>query len=312
LLISIVIVNYNTGSILTECIRSLYKFEDASRFEIIIVDNKSGDGSRTKIEQICKEHTNIRTIYLDKLQSFSYANNRGIEVSAGDYILIMNPDIIFTEPVFEKLVKLLEKEGTGAVCPALLGKDGVFQFNYFQRYPGIMQYLLFYTFYASIFHKIRPLVNRYLRNETIDINSKQVFEAEQIPCAFFLTPKKILQEAGLLDEKFDLFFEDVDLSYRIHKKFRLEVDTSISVVHIGGASFNEEFDVLMYGKFLLSMNYYFKKNYGKTRPFLLGLFSRINSYSVITFEYVKQLFLISNRGRIEKHKYYLKLLKESS
>jgi GT2 family glycosyltransferase len=260
LLISIIIVNYNTGTILKECIRSLYKFEDASQFEIIIVDNNSGDDSRTIIEQICKEHTNIRTIYLDKLQSFSNANNHGIEVSTGDYILIMNPDIIFTEPVFEKLVKLLKKESTGAVCPALLGEDRAFQYNYFQRYPGILQYLLFYTFYAKIFHKIDFLVSKFLRNETIDINSKQVFEAEQIPCAFFLTSKKILQEAGLLDEKFDLFFEDVDLSYRIHKRYKLEVDTSISVVHIGGASFNDEFDLLMYGKFLLSMNYYFKKH----------------------------------------------------
>jgi GT2 family glycosyltransferase len=114
-----------------------------------------------------------------------------------------------------------------------------------------------------------------------------------------------------MDENFVLFFEDVDLSYRIHKRFQLLLDTRIKVTHLGGMSFGKEYKTLMYGRFLISMNYFFKKHYGKLRQFLLKAFSEVNSSAVITFEYIKKIFNISNDTRLEKHKIYLKLLRNT-
>jgi GT2 family glycosyltransferase len=310
-LISIVIVNYNTGNVLKECIDSLFKYESSSEFEIIIVDNHSADGPHLYIESLQQKYNNIRSIFLKTTVSFSSANNNGIKQAHGEYILIMNPDIIFIEPVFRKLILILEKaENIGVVCPALLGKNGIFQNNYFQRYPGLIQYLLFYSFVGKLFLRNKQLTNKFLRNEIIDIKTKKLYEVGQIPCAFFLTEKKILDDAGLLDENFTLFFEDVDLSYRIHKHYKLVVDTSSRVIHIGGASFGREYDTLMYGRFLISMNYFFKKHYSVLKLLLLKIFSKINSYSVISIEYIKKIFHSSNDIRLEKHRTYLKLLKE--
>jgi len=312
LLISIIIVNYNTGTILKQCIDSIFEFEDPSEYEIIIVDNYSNDGPRAYIDVLLQKYKNIKCIYLDRTESFSHANNMGISQAQGDYILIMNPDIIFVEHVFHRLTALLEEDKSiGAVCPALLGKDGKFQNNYFRRYPSLTQYLFFYTFTAKLFERNRQLTNQYLRNEIIDINTNKVYKVEQIPCAFFLTYKQLIIDIGLMDENFVLFFEDVDLSYRIHKRFQLLLDTRIKVTHLGGMSFGKEYKTLMYGRFLISMNYFFKKHYGKLRQFLLKAFSEVNSSAVITFEYIKKIFNISNDTRLEKHKIYLKLLRNT-
>lgn len=183
--ISIIIVNHNTGSTLRECVDSLYDLEKTIEKETIIVDNHSADNSYNIIESLAKRYKNIKKIYFNKLESFSYANNRGFEISSGDYTLILNPDIIFIEPVLDKLLNLLNDEKTGAVCPALIGNDGKFQSLYFQRYPTVIQYILFYTIFAKIFLKIPWLINRYLENRDITLDSKNKYFVQHIPCAFF-------------------------------------------------------------------------------------------------------------------------------
>ena len=149
--VSVIIVNYNTGKILNDCIESVYNYEKEISFEIIIVDNNSTDDSRQIIEDISMKHKEIKKIFLDSKISFSGANNIGFENSSGDYILIMNPDIIFTQPVLKKLLNdLSENNSLGAVCPLLMGSDGEFQRRYFQRYPSIMQFIFFYSVFAKL------------------------------------------------------------------------------------------------------------------------------------------------------------------
>src|SRR5262245_46933765 len=98
MLVSVIIVNHNTEKVLKDCVESVYSFENSALFEIIIVDNASADGSQNTITSLAEKHSALSYIFLDELKSFSYANNRGIEKAKGEYILIMNPDIIFTEP----------------------------------------------------------------------------------------------------------------------------------------------------------------------------------------------------------------------
>ena len=310
MLLSVIIVNHNTGSTLRECVDSLYDIEKTIEKEIIIVDNHSNNSSYNIIESLAKKYKNIKKIYFQKLESFSYANNRGFDLSSGEYILILNPDIIFIEPVLSDLIKLLDDESTGAVCPALIGSDGKFQSIYFQRYPTVTQYILFYTIFAKIFLKIPWLINRYLENREINISSKKRYTVQQIPCAFFLTRRRIFQEIGMMDENFLLFFEDMDLSYRIAHKHKLIVDTSLKVKHIGGASFKPDQSWKMYGRFIMSMNYFFDEHYNPLRSFLLKYFSFTNSIVVLLGEYIKKIFGESDPVRIQKHKRFMKLFKE--
>ncbi len=311
--VSIIIVNHNTPKVLKECVESVFRFEKPETFEIIIVDNASTDNSKEITDEISSTRKNISSIYLDELKSFSFANNRGIEKAIGYFILIMNPDIIFTEPLLEKLVKKLnDNSDYGAITPALMGTDGNFQRGYFQRYPTIRQFIFYYSVLAGLFNRSTKRMNKYLENQDIDISTKKVYFTEQMPCAFFLTKKETLQNLGLMDEKFILFFEDVDLSYRISKTRKLAVDTSLQVIHLGGTSFITDNNWWLHGRFIKSMVYFFEKYYGSFRTSTLKLLIRINSYFILILEKVKSIFNKSDEYRVKKHRHLLKLMSEDN
>lgn len=312
MLISFIIVNYNTGNILKECIDSIYSIEKDIKFEIIIVDNASTDDSKIIIENVSAGRQEIRALFLKEKISFSAANNRGYDLSAGGIILIMNPDIIFTEPVLKKLTDDLESDANlGAVSPLLIGTDGKFQRAYFQRYPTLMQFILFYSVFGSIFQKSKKLVYKYQENGDINPGSKKIEDTNQIPCAFFMTRKKVFEEAGKMDSGFFLFFEDVDLSYQINKKFKLGVDTSVRVTHLGGSSFKTSDDYWLYGRFIIGMITFFKKNSGTAKTFILRSMAVINSNLILVIERLKKIFGKGDEYRYRKHKFFLNEIKKT-
>lgn len=313
MLVSFIIVNYNTGGILKDCLESVYKFEKEIKYEIIIVDNSSSDDSKTIIENIASARNNIKTIFLNEKISFSAANNKGYELSSGEYILIMNPDIIFTEPVLKKLTDdLRDNKGLGAVSPLLTGSDGNFQRAYFQRYPSLMQFILFYSVLGNIFQKNKKLVYKYQENGDIDTGSNKIEDTDQIPCAFFMTEKEIFEKAGKMDPGYFLFFEDVDLSYQINKMFKLGVDTSLRVTHLGGSSFKTSDDYWLYGRFIIGMITFFNKNYTRGKTVTLKITAILNSNLIVLTEKVKKIFRTEDDYRLRKHQYFLNELKKTN
>ncbi|HMS33086.1 MAG TPA: glycosyltransferase family 2 protein [Ignavibacteria bacterium] len=313
MLVSFIIVNYNTGGILKDCIESVYKYEKEIMYEIIIVDNSSSDDSKKIIENIASAGKNIKAIFLNERISFSAANNKGYEISSGEYILIMNPDIIFTEPVLKKLTDdLRDNKSLGAVSPLLTGSDGKFQRAYFQRYPSLMQFILFYSILGNVFQKNKKLVYKYQENGDIDTGSEKIEDTDQIPCAFFMTGKGIFEKAGKMDPAYFLFFEDVDLSFQINKMYKLGVDTTLSVTHLGGSSFKISDDYWLYGRFIIGMMTFFKKNYSQWKTFTLKIISVINSNMIVLTEEIKKIFGKEDDYRLRKHQYFLNELKKTN
>ncbi len=306
MLVSILIVNYNTGKILAECVKSVYNFENENEFEIIIADNCSSDDSASVIENLKSAHKNLKCIFIKDKVSFSEANNIAFDSSSGDYILIMNPDIIFHEPVIGKLTRDLSENSTlGAICPLLEGTDGKFQSRYFQKYPSILQFIFFYSIFAKLFQQSDFLTNTYLENRNLKPDKDGLAYIEQIPCAFFLTRRSIFSGVGKMDVGYELFFEDVDLSFKIGKHSKLAIDTSLRIEHLGGESFRKSDDFWLYGRFILSMINFFDNHYDGIRYVMLKQTARINSYAVLMMENFKKLFGREDDYRIRKHKYFL-------
>lgn len=305
--VSIIIVNHNTADVLKECVESVFKFETKESFEIIIVDNYSKDNSEELIKQFEQKYSNVKSIFLKKLESFSFSNNRGFDVSSGQYILIMNPDIIFTEPVLEQLIQNIEQDNSiGGITPMLMGTDNRFQRNYFQRYPSVIQFILFQSVLMKIFYKFPKLMNRYLEDQDIDKSNAELFQVQQIPGAFFLTPRKVFEEIGKMDESFKLFWEDMDLSYQIGKKYKLIVNKKLRITHLGGSSFHSDENWWMYARYIMSMNHFFDKNYNLLRGLGLKIFSVLNSVFVIDIEVIKKLFGKCDEYRFKKHANFLR------
>lgn len=309
--ISYIIVNFNTGNLLEQCIRSLLRFENPADNEVIVVDNYSSDDSKSIIEKLSEEFKCIKKLYLDHRVSFSEANNIGVENSSGEYLVILNPDIVWEEPIIERLVNKLEaSESIGAISPLLIGEDGKFQRSYFQRYPSVLQFLLFYSIFSKLFNRNLWLLNKYLENQDIEKSPNEIVFVEQIPCAFILMKKNTFLEVGKLDPNYKLFFEDVDLSYRINRVARLAVYKGCKIVHIGGSSMASQDNYWLYGRFLLSMIYFFDKNYSRIKTLILKVLIVVNSSLILLVEFFRCIFGKQNEYRLKKHKYLLSELRK--
>jgi len=306
--VSIITVNYNTGKILEDCIRSVFRYENPELFEIIVVDQNSKDNSQEITVSLSEEFGNIRYIFNDKNTGFAAGNNAGEKISGGDYILILNPDIIFTEPVLEKFTGYFEEKDTGAISPLLQGTDGYIQYGYYQKYPTIRQFIYFHSILTRFFEKNKTLRKKFHYDEDILKHKEGKVKVNQLPCAFFFTSKKIFRECGKMNEKYFLFFEDVDLSFRISGKYSLFTDCRSKVTHLGGASLNIDKNPDVFGNYILSMNIFFDCNYNFLLSFILKQVTFFNSFIIILTEYIKKT--IKNRQdkfRFEKHKNFIKL-----
>lgn len=304
---SIIIVNYNTGNYLKKCIESICKYEPGDSYQIIVVDNASSDNTYAKIEAIINKHKNIKFIKSETNLGFAKANNLGFKESCGEYILILNPDIEFQSPALSNLKLHLNKKNIGAVSPLLKDVRGEIQYNYYQQYPSVRQFLYFHSMMSKLFTGSIKLKNKYLHKSSFDGSIDALAKSGQLPCAFLLTSRDIFLNAGLMNEKYFLFFEDVDLSFRINRNYELYVDTSESVMHFGGSSFNIDKNSEIYGKYILSMNIFFELNYTFLHALVLKCITILNSLLILTLEYMKKLTGKCDRFRIEKHKYFLKL-----
>jgi len=302
--ISIIIVNYYTAGYLDSCIDSINNFEKEVDKEIIIVDNNSGDSDTEILNRLSDTHKNLKCLFLDSNKGFAYANNRGVEICNGDFILILNPDIVFTESILLKLTEYRENENIGALGVRLYGEDGEFQKKYYQKYPSILQYLLFYSIFSKPFINSGRLIKKHLETE---IQGKGLINVPQIPGAFILMKKDLYNELNGFDESYFLFFEDVDLSYRIAKKYKLYI-SDCKVKHVGASSMMMDTNYKIYGYFILSLIIFFKNNYSKSKYFYLKYLVLFNAILKIILENAKKIYGGSHPNVIKVHKYILKNL----
>jgi len=311
-MVSIVIVNYNTSDILGLSLSSVYNWEEKDNYEIIVVDNCSDEKNVSILDNHSLTFPDVKFIRLKEQVSFSEANNIGAESSTHkDFLLIMNPDILFSESLLLKLSKIMSDNKTiGALSPLLLGEDKNFQYSYFQRYPTIKRFIYFESIFAKMFIKNRHFNNKYLMNLDIQTDTVELQFIEQIPCAFFFTTYNIFKEIGMMDTSFKLFFEDVDLSYRINQKYKLAIVPQLKVLHLSGVSFATPDNWWMYGKFITSMINFIRIHNSTTRAFLLKQIVKMNSHTVLLGEIVKSPSKATLKYRYKKHKYLLDLLKE--
>ncbi|MCX6156987.1 MAG: glycosyltransferase family 2 protein [Ignavibacteriae bacterium] len=311
-MVSVIIVNYNTSEILERSLESVKRVEGNMEYEIIVVDNCSDEINSSKLDSLSSLYPSVKFIRLKEKVSFSEANNIGVKsATKKEYLLIMNPDIIFSEPLFDKLINVIScNKSIGAVTPLLIGEDNKFQYSYFQRYPTIMRFICFISVFAKLFDKKKYFQNKYLMNLDINTESDEMQFVEQIPCAFFFTTYSIFMEIGMMDTSYELFFEDVDLCYRYNKKYKLAVIPKMKVHHLSGVSFSVPDNWWMYGRFVTSMIIFFRLHKSKLSFVSLKFIARMNSRLILFSELMKSPSKASLNHRYKKHKYLLDLLKE--
>lgn len=229
--VSIIIVTYNSGKEIINCVNSLLPQLNNINGEIIIIDNDSIDNTISLINDI--ESKSISIIQNKENFGYTKANNQGIKNTKSDYILLLNPDITVPNGVIKNLLnEIKDNNNLGAVAPQLRYPDGRIQKSC-RRFPRRRDILYESIGLSKIFNNSKEF--NYWKMGDFDHNKSRL--VDQPAGAALLISKKIIDEIGLLDEQFPMFFSDVDLCKRIWDAgYNIQYTTNSFITHKGGAS----------------------------------------------------------------------------
>jgi len=192
-LVSIIVLNYNAGDLLLNCIKSIKK-SSYENIEIIVVDNISSDGSQIKCQE---KYPDIKLIQNKENLGYCGGNNVGIQASKGEFVIILNPDTVVESNWLDELISAHNKFGDGLYQPKILSLN---EENIIQS-TGNMLHVFGFGFARD---KGKKIVDKNEEIEKINYASGT--------CLF--TTKKVLDNIGLFDEFLFLYHDDLDLGWR--------------------------------------------------------------------------------------------------
>ncbi len=259
--LSIIIVSYNCADYLDRCLDSIARNKPSFNFEVIIVDNNSIDGTHN---MITNSYPWAKMIINRENVGFARANNQGIEVSKGEYLLLLNPDTVILPYTLERTIQFMEeKTETGILGCTLINSDGKIQ-------PSCGRLPTAKLLISSTLglHRLFPgKVKSYLM---VDFDHKTTRAVDWVCAAFFLIRRKVINEIGYLDHNLFLYGEEMDFCRRAKLKGWTTIYYSeASVIHYGGMSIMKAdrsaiVDRTNYVKLYSSLYYYFGKYYGNS------------------------------------------------
>lgn len=226
--LSIIIVNWNTKQLLKGCLESIVNSEPSNvNYEIIVVDNNSSDNSVELVRNFKVQNSKFKIILIEneKNLGFSRAVNQGIEFSQGKHVLLLNSDTRLEPHTIEKLLAFVNQtQDVGVVGPRLINPDGTIQPSCF-NFPTISRAIKeFWLGQENVYSKYYP----------------QAYEPTKVDAlvgAVFLITQPALDKVGKFDEKYFLYYEDLDYCQRVWQSgLKVYYHPQIEVVHEHGAS----------------------------------------------------------------------------
>ena len=217
--VTIVIVGYNCCEPLRQCLSRLQASGAMPR--VIVIDNASADSSAAMVR---KEFPSVQLIANAENRGFAAGCNQGIRATTGDFVLLLNPDTLPDPAELEKLVQtLIAQPAVGACGPRILNPDGSLQPSC-RRFPtlGIM-------ICAELGWRGRYHMSDWRHDSTRDV--------DQLMGSCLLLRRAALEQVGLLDERFFVYFEEVDLCWRLKQAgWRVLFVGEAGLTHLGGQS----------------------------------------------------------------------------
>ena len=210
--LSIVIVNYHHSHMLADCLESVYRTITKTRFEIIIVDNSSKDDG---LELILKRYPETRFINNRENVGFARANNQGVKIASGDFLLFLNPDTIMTEGAIESMLGYIQSDSSvGILGPKVLNSDKTIQYSC-RRFPTVWSGLFNrYSLMTRLFPN-----NRFSRHYLmLDYDHNSIRSVDWVSGCCMMMPVSTFKKANGFDENYFLFIEDVDLCQIVKNK----------------------------------------------------------------------------------------------
>ncbi len=233
-LLSIIIVNYRSAHLILDCLKSVVQYSSSIEKEFIVVDNHSNDRGK---ETIAEHFPEVKWIDMNYNSGFARANNAGIKIANGDVLLLLNPDTIVIDDSITKCFHQLVHSNYLACGVQQLNADGSTQIsgNYFIR--GGLNHLLPIPYWGGFIRWVGYQTKSKIPNVQ---EAKAVEEVDWISGAFLMVKKEAIQKAGLMDEDFFLYAEEVEWCSRLRKHGKLCIFGDLNIIHLEGGSINKE------------------------------------------------------------------------
>lgn len=290
--LAVVIVNYNTRDLLAHCLESLAASQCRCTPTIYVVDNRSSDGSAAMVRE---RFPTVRLIESDRNAGYGYANNLALRVLAGqvraggypavlhgpaagcqpaaeipptgdagftfpDYVLLLNPDTVLPPDALEAMISFLEATPeAGVVGPRLEKPDGTLDLASRRSFPRPMNALFKLTGLSRLLPH-HPAIAEY---NLTHLSEYALTEVDSVNGAFMLVRGTALGQAGLFDEHFFMYGEDLDLAYRIKARgWKVFYNPVVTVLHVKGASSRKQ-STRSIREFYRAMHIFYSKHYAR-------------------------------------------------
>lgn len=206
--VSVIIVTYNSATVINPCLESLRPHVEAGEAEVIVVDNASHDGTPDIVRQ---RFSWVQLIAGDENLGYSRGVNVGIRSARGRYFFILNPDTVMRGDALSRLVQFMDRTAdAGIAAPKLVFQDGNVQLSC-RRFYTFKVLLLRRTPFGKIFKNARVVDDHLM----LDFDHNSTREVDWVLGAAMMVRREAVENVGMMDERFFLYFEDVDWCYRM-------------------------------------------------------------------------------------------------
>lgn len=285
--ISVIIVNYNVKYFLEVCLHSVLRATNGFDAEVIVVDNNSTDGS---MQMVAEKFPSVIRIENKDNAGFGKANNQGVAIAKGEYILFLNPDTVMPEDFFTKTIGYMDAHPeAGSIGPKLLDGKGQFAPDGKKSFPSLSVAIFKTTGINKVFSK-SPYFNKYY---AVHIGENETAAVDVLSGCCMLVRTAVLPKiGGAFDEDYFMYCEDVDLSYRIQKAgYQNIYFPEATLIHYKGESTRKA--TLSYVRiFNEALSTFVRKHYSKGNAQLFTIFINIGIVLRAILGVVKQVLKV--------------------
>ncbi len=279
--LSIVIVNYQTFELTRDTVNSILKYSYPFSYEIIVVDNASNDDSLAKLKDYFKD--SVKFIESDENKGFAAGNNLALRQVDSDYILLLNSDTVVWENTLEQVYNYMEKHPDVGACGCRVRlENGELDKACKRTFPNVK------NSFFRLFHI--PNKSKDDNYNLTDLPDDEVYEIDCLTGAFMFIKNEALKQAGLFDETFFMYGEDIDLCYRIKDAgWKIVYYGKSSITHFKGASSKKQKNKLIY-EFYRAMYIYYKKHHAKESSFIVNIIVYLGIFVLCVLKLFLNLF----------------------
>ena len=279
--LSVVIVNYQTFELTRNTVNSILKYDYPFSYEILVVDNASGDDSLSKLQDYFGDK--VEFIASPSNSGFAAGNNLALSVAKGEYVLLLNSDTVVWENTLEDIYNYMESHSdVGASGCRVLLENGDLDKACKRTFPNVK------NSFFRLFHI--PNKSKDDNYNLDNLPDDEVYEIDCLTGAFMFIRKDALDEIGFLDETFFMYGEDIDLCFRIKEAgWKIVYYGKSKITHLKGASSKKQKSKLIY-EFYRAMYIYYKKHRAGESFFLTNIVVYIGIFVLCVLKLFLNLF----------------------